>query len=102
MNRTHRIDSIQRPSADLPPLGKSVPNLVTFIEPTIEQGVPVPGRGGRHGNWTPVFAKMKPGDSFACDHKNIGQLASAYAKKSGRKYATRRIAAGQWRVWRLA
>jgi hypothetical protein len=45
MNRTARLDVVaptRPPAADLPPLGRRKPNVVTFIEPTIEQGVPVP------------------------------------------------------------
>ncbi len=72
----------------------------------IEKNVPLPGRTAARNNRYP-FDDMEVGDSFHVPADKLvlrGLRASVRYKsaKSGKRFATRKLASGDCRVWRAA
>lgn len=69
----------------------------------IDSGVPLPPTR-RRIDWTSVFARMAPGDSFALPagaKSSIGKAITDDKKATGREFATRLVDGGI-RVWRVS
>lgn len=72
----------------------------------IERNVPIPKalRGGDGGRYDDVFARMKPGESFACtpaQGKPLFDAAKRWAKRHGKgSFALRKVDDNTSRLWR--
>jgi hypothetical protein len=75
-------------------------NVSDFV---IEKGIPTPERKAQQTRYP--FPQMDVGDSFVVPQEvieNVRMAASQAARRKGLKFATRRIDAAHYRVWRLA
>lgn len=74
----------------------------------IEAGVKMPPRHLYHkGKWKVTLEQMNKGDSFAVQPQQISAVRvsiSAYKKqnKTKKDWVVRKVAADQWRCWRIA
>jgi len=69
----------------------------------IEKGIPAPAEAKRHLSWE-VLDRMEAGDSVLVRVRDpqVVYLAIAYRKmRYGKAFATRKAAAGSYRVWRV-
>jgi len=62
----------------------------------IERGIPIPKRNASFSKFGPIFAAMKPGDSFVWPNASA---PLTYAKRYGLKITTRKLNGGGFRVW---
>jgi hypothetical protein len=81
-------------------------SLPAIDEVAIEDGVPLPTRGQPRRCWTPLLAKLKPGQSAVLPIQAKAVLSKditlAHAANLG-KFTTRLYPdAGELRVWRAA
>ena len=66
----------------------------------IEKGVPVPAGYGRQVGLTAVMRKMVVGDSIVVPEHMRASIYSIARGIDGTKFAVRKVADGQLRVWR--
>lgn len=70
----------------------------------VESGVPMPPAGSGARTKYP-FGNMAIGDSFAVPAdavKRVGPASVKFGKERGLKFAVRKMANGEFRVWRTA
>lgn len=80
---------------------------VDFDAIEIESGIPVlESRAGCGGQWTALFDRMKPGDSFQLPTRTAGAASHAKLKYcrqvEGAKFVLRKVSSTHTRVWRTA
>jgi len=90
------------------PRRAALPDVVlpTIDQVVIEEGIPLPSRGGGSRDWTPLLKKLTPLQSACLPIQAKATLAksitTAHAAKQGR-YATKLLPdTQQVRVWRVA
>jgi len=66
--------------------------------PKIEKGIPLPEKGNRSSGWRNLFMKMKEGDSFVFNGKQVTNM-HMFARQCGIRIVTRALPEGGRRVW---
>lgn len=81
-------------------------NLPPLTEIPLEEGVPVPAKGGGRvkTDWPALFSRMRPGQSCVLPRRafsTLGKAVTQYAKAGLGEMATRVVSDTELRLWRI-
>ena len=87
-----------------PAKARSAPFWIDATTVKIEKDIPLPGRGTRAIDWSPLLDRLEVGDSFqlpAAAKSSVGTAMKAFKDSTGKVLASRKVDGGI-RVWRVA